>query len=200
MTKQIDMQKRCPTCSKSISHHLFYKNKCHKDGLSSECKSCQTERYQKKLQEKAKTRQPYGTNKTEVLGGVLGKVCFRCKTFKSTSEYFKHSRNHSGLEGSCKSCTLEDKKAASKKHFEAHHETVLKKRSDYVATNYERVATKRRTTRMVEVETLHPRYVKKLLKLPKKQITQHLIDLKTQALQIKRIVKDISTTLKKGNS
>ena len=191
--------KNCSGCAVFLPFSLFYKNKSARDGLSNECKVCAAAREHKKRQEKAKTRQPHRTNKTEVLGGVLGKVCFRCKTFKSTSEYFKDSTKHSGLEGSCKSCTLEDRKVASKKYFEAHHETVLKKKLDYVATNYERVTTKRRATRMVETETLHPRYVKKLLKLPKKQITQHLIDLKTQALQIKRIVKDISTTLKKGN-
>lgn len=197
MNKQFDGWKKCPTCALCLPSHSFYKNKSTKDGLQTECKQCLLARDRKKREEKAKTRQPYLTNKTEVIGGVLGKVCFTCKAFKPTAEFFKESRNDSGITGSCKSCEFEGRRAAAKKHFEAHHETALERRADYVKRNYESLATKRRAARRVDVETLHPRYVEKLLKLPKKLITQQLIDLKIQALQIKQLSKEFSTTLKK---
>ena len=199
MSQQPDGFKKCPTCTRCLPSHSFYKNKSSKDGLQTECKQCLLARDRKKREEKAKTRQPYRTNKTEVIGGVLGKVCFTCKAFKPTAEFFKESKNDSGLSGSCKSCELEGRRASAKKHYEAHRDKALKRQADWVKKNYESVATKRRSRQRVEAETLHPRYVEKLLKLPRKQITQHLIDLKTQAVQIQRILKDISTTLKKGN-
>ena len=192
--------KNCSKCAVFLPFSLFYKNKSARDGLTSECKVCAAAREHKKRQEKAKTRQPHRTNKTEVLGGVLGKICFTCKTFKTTTEFFKESKNYSGLSGACKSCGFEPRRAAVKKYYEAHHVEALQRRADYVRKNYESVSIKRRATKKADAETLHPRYVEKLLKLPKSQITPHLVDLKTQALQIRRIRKDISTTLKKGNS
>ena len=200
MNQQLDGFKKCPTCTKDLPPHGFHKNKSQEDGLQVQCKVCQAVLARKKREEKAKTRQPYRTNKTEVIDGVVGKSCFTCKTFKPTSEFFKESKNYSGLSGSCKSCESEGCRVSAKKHYEAHREQALKRQADYVKTNYERVATKRTNKRRQQVETLHPLYVEKLLKLPKKHITPELIDLKTQAIQIKRISKHISTTLKKGNS
>lgn len=200
MNRQPDGLKKCSTCMRFLPPYGFYKTKYSKDGLQSQCKQCFLAHQRNKREERAKTRQPYRTNKTEVIGGVLGKTCFTCKAFKPTAEFFKESKNYSGLSGSCKSCEFERRRVAAKKHYETHHEEALEKHADYVKRNYETVATKRRATRLTQAETLDPRYVEKLLKLPKKQITQHLIDLKTQAVQIHRIRKDISTTLKKGNS
>lgn len=138
--------------------------------------------------------------KIDLIDGVIGKTCFRCRCFKAVTEFQKDSSKRLGIDSSCKMCLAEDRKKARNKHYAEHSDTIKQKAMDFKNKNYEKIAIKRREKNAEQVIKLDQRYIEKLLKLPKKHITPELIDLKTQAIQIKRISKDISTTLKKGNS
>lgn len=192
--------KRCTVCLQTKPLNEFYRSKTNKDGLCGNCKNCFNLNSKRKREERNKNKVKVYKNKTELRNGVLGKVCFKCGAFKATTEFLKSARNHSGFSGSCKECLKDEKKRTHHKNYVKNKDVLNKKVRDYKRSNYETITLKRRQKKAEQTKELAPQYVEKLLRLPKKVITRELVTLKTQALQVTRLRKQISTSLKESKS
>ena len=88
-------KKQCNCCKQWKNLDDFYRNKNHKDGRSSTCKSCQEARRRGKLpawEPKWKIRNEYGQ-----------KQCTKCQQWKDESEFSK-GNSPDGLNTICKEC------------------------------------------------------------------------------------------------
>ena len=87
--------KRCGRCQQSKAATEFHGKKRAKDGLQSQCKSCQhqTQRERRGTQ----TRRQWQPKET----------CLRCRKRKLLSQFHTHSRRKSGRCQLCKECHKE---------------------------------------------------------------------------------------------
>lgn len=91
------ISKKCCHCHKIKPVSEFYKNNKKKiDGLNSQCKECDSKRYQKKRKQIVRN---YDNR-----GNLISKECTCCHEVKPVSEFGKRERSKDGLESQCKEC------------------------------------------------------------------------------------------------
>ena len=99
-------QKRCTKCKKWKDESKFHKRPGTKSGMYSFCKDCNRaclrERY-KKEGKGLKTNYRY-EECHRVVDGVKQKLCRRCKSWKTKSDFYKNRSKKEGLEMWCKEC------------------------------------------------------------------------------------------------
>ena len=94
----------CTRCGQRKSEELFPGDVRKKNGKSSHCRACQSDRH----------RQWYAKNKAKVAHGTqrppAPKVCWRCKVLREPLEFGVCRSNIDGLNDKCKTCAREDAK------------------------------------------------------------------------------------------
>lgn len=88
--------KKCTKCGETKPLEQFSKNKTKKDGLHSNCKSCDVAYHVVRAKRHRENPVTYSVTDT--------KLCGTCKQIKSTIEFSKSTRAKDGLQGSCKAC------------------------------------------------------------------------------------------------
>ena len=120
--------KRCPDCRLELPSHAFRPNKTTKSGLHPYCRSCNSTRMKayrdETPEQKATRKEEIRLRKLAEHEAVLarasereaarqaeiarrqaeGKVCPRCGTHKSSSEFHKNRTSFDGLSANCKGC------------------------------------------------------------------------------------------------
>ena len=95
--------KTCRTCSRILpaTTEFFYKHEVNKDGLSTQCTACITERARA-----ARAARPKKVKEPAV--PPEQKICTTCgKALPTTTEFFYRKNGKWGLDSRCKSCTKE---------------------------------------------------------------------------------------------
>jgi len=115
-------KKLCSICEKQLPIEEFFKDSWNKSGYRYECKSCYEKKHGKQ-QEAPAPEEPKVNNyksktlyETKVLvthrpmnpivyqGGIKGKVCNGCKTWKPLTDYGKDKKGIAGVRARCKEC------------------------------------------------------------------------------------------------
>jgi hypothetical protein len=189
----MQLVKRCSKCGISKSPEFFYKT------IDSWCKFCHNE-YSKQKREK----QNAGKNEekqAKILARISdfllnGKACKKCRIVKASNDFFKRSECIDGHEGVCKQCNKEKDRLVHKKMYEKNKDQIKEKVKQYTEKNRETVNQKANAKKAVMRAEITPLYVKHLLKIKAKDVTDEMIKLKTEQIAIKRLSRQIKHVLK----
>jgi hypothetical protein len=99
--------KKCSCCKIEKPTKEFYKNKSLKDGLSSQCKDCYKKYHEDKrdiILEKQKLH--YNKLKEKEKPKLEGKVCSKCKQYKTINDYWINNNSVNGIYSACKECQI----------------------------------------------------------------------------------------------
>ena len=109
-----------------------------------------------------------------------GKICSKCKEFKSYSEFYKDKRNKDGYTFQCKQCKKEYDKQHHKKYYNSHKEERREYQKQYDNSHKEEIKEKSKQYRESH---------KELLKDYKKQYLQDIKD--KNIMMISELIKNI---------
>lgn len=110
------MERRCPTCKRTLPIDSFYRNPEKKDGLFATCKDCCNARRKKR---KPRMEHKEGT-----------KECMKCKQTKPYEFFGTNKHKADGYHYYCKACTRADREKYLKKNKEIDYA------SFYLPVNY----------------------------------------------------------------
>jgi hypothetical protein len=94
--------KHCKKCNNAKTLDTFAKDKRGFGGVTAECKECRASHLRKKRGSKTEAYRPNVS--IEVIDGLEGKECTKCKFWKALAEYTKHHIGLGGRESVCKGC------------------------------------------------------------------------------------------------
>lgn len=189
----MQLVKRCSKCGVSKSADSFYRTT---DGW---CKVCHNE-YSKQKREKQNAGKK-AQKQAEILARISdfllnGKACSRCCVVKTKEEFPKCSRNIDGHEGVCKECNKKADSFVHKKNYEKNKDYIKAKVNQYAKENRELINQKMRDKKAKMRADIAPLYVKHLLLIKAKDVTDEMIKLKTEQIAIKRLSRQIKHVLK----
>lgn len=114
--------KHCKKCDNAKTLDTFAKDKRGFGGATAECKECRAAYLRKKRGSKTESYRP--SVSIEVIDGVEGKECSKCKVWKAFAEYTKHHIGLGGRESVCKECRAlyyEDTKERQAEYGRLYH-------------------------------------------------------------------------------
>jgi hypothetical protein len=163
------------------------------------CKFCHNE-YSKQKREKqnaGKKRKKQAAILARISDFLLnGKACKKCGIVKASNDFPKYSRNIDGHEGNCKQCKSEKDSLVHKKNYQKNKDQIKEKVKQYAEKNREKVNKNMRAKKAKMRAEITPLYVKHLLKIKAKDVTDEMIKLKTEQIAIKRLSRQIKHVLK----
>ncbi len=185
--------KRCTKCGINKSIDLFYRTN------DSWCKCCHNNYIKQKRAGKntGKKLEKQLSIVYKISAFLLnGKTCIRCGILKTKNEYSKHSRNIDGHENICKECKKKSDSLFHKNNYKKNKEYIKTKTKEYAQQNREKVNKNMRERKAIARAEISKLYVKHLLKIKAKDITNEMIKLKTEQIELKRLSRQIRNTLK----
>ncbi len=122
--------KICPSCGELKIFREYYKDKSHKDGISSSCKVCFNKH---KRKTEAKYTISFQKNQLETLNGI--KLCTKCKVEKLIVEFSNAKHSPTGKLSICKTCASEIQAIKRKKDLKIRHSVSMQNLSlnEYVS-------------------------------------------------------------------
>jgi hypothetical protein len=189
----MQLVKRCSKCGISKSPESFYNT------IDSWCKCCHNQ-YSKQKREKqnaGKKEKKQAAILARISDFLLnGKSCKKCGIFKTKNDFRKRSDSIDGHEGVCKECNKKQDSSVNKKKYQRNKEQIKARVIKYSQINRELVNHKARCRKANERSKILPGYVKKLLIIKAKNVTDEMIKLKTEQIAIKRLSRQIKHVLK----
>ena len=106
--------KSCTKCGVFRNYSEFPKDKSHRDGFRTHCKTCQNN-YKKEIRIQNKFN-----NLTNCTINITEQKCLNCKEIKHADEFHKNSNRKNKIHDECKSCNNARNKATRNKNREAN--------------------------------------------------------------------------------
>lgn len=189
--------KRCSKCGIYKPQDSFYK-KTH-----SWCKCCHNEyiKQKREIQNAGKKEKKQAELLARISSFLLnGKACKKCGIVKTSHDFTKRSGAIDGHEGVCKQCNREKDSLVHKNNYKKNKDQIKQKVKQYADKNREKLNKNAREKKKKMRAEIAPLYVKHLLGMKAKDVTDEMIKLKTEQIAIKRLSKQIRNVLKAENN
>lgn len=186
--------KVCSKCKTEKGLEHFYKNK-NTGYFMSMCKNCFSEYAKKKTAKRQEERfEKYSAIKHEC--ETVGMVCKKCLTLKNKNYFPINMGNITGRDGTCRDCQADKNRSTAKKSYERNKEKYKERVRSYAQNNRCKVNKYMRDKKAKMRSEIAVGYVKHLLKIKAKDVTDEMIKLKTEQIELKRLSRQIRNTLK----
>lgn len=189
-----DYKKKCSKCKTEKKLEDFYKVKNGRYYMSC-CKICFSE-YAKKKTINRKAERLKQHEKIRHESETIGIVCKKCGTLKHKDAFPVNKGNITGRDKTCRDCQSDHKRLLARNRYKKEKDKIKERVKKYTDSNRDAVNKKARDKKAKARIEISPLYVKHLLNMKAKDVTDEIVKLKTEQIAIKRLTKQIRNLLK----